>query len=205
MNKLRLRLRLNGSSHIYDRVKYIYYRYSSSSSQQENYNFNDERVNYEIIWPHRRLLHSSVRSLNIGPVACSKRDRCRSVEESRLRYKGSGGNSSNVQTVDPICVEWPGHSVNRGGPILLTRERATTSTMKSLDKTARFHVLYQNKGYDIVVKVVTALLALVRALTKKIVRHTNLLPRLFNTIPTEYLYTSRERCKFCIEYKRFEK
>lgn len=39
--------------------------------------------------------------------------------------------------------------------------------MKSLDKTARFHVLYQNKGYDIVVKVVTALLALVRALTKK--------------------------------------
>lgn len=39
--------------------------------------------------------------------------------------------------------------------------------MKSLDKTARFHVLYQNKGYDIVVKVVTALLALVHALTKK--------------------------------------
>lgn len=39
--------------------------------------------------------------------------------------------------------------------------------MKSLDKTARFHVLYQNKGYDIVVKLVTALLALVRALTKK--------------------------------------
>lgn len=80
--------------------------------------------------------------------------------------------------------------------------------MKSLDKTARFHVLYQNKGYDIVVKLVTALLALVRALTKKkkkIVRHTNLLPRLFNIIPTEYLYTSRERWKFCIEYKRFEK
>lgn len=95
--------------------------------------------------------------------------------------------------------------MNRRGPILLTRERATTSTMKSLDKTARFHVLYQNKGYDIVVKAVTALLALVRALTKKIVRHTNLLPRLFNTIPTEYLYTSRERWKFCIQYKRFEK
>lgn len=81
-------------------------------------------------------------------------------------------NSPDVQTFHPCSPESDQRKVAHHGSILQSESVPQLVAMESQDTAARFHTLYQNKGYDIAVKVVTALLY--SALQKKKKLHANL-------------------------------
>lgn len=78
-----------------------------------------------------------------------------------------------MQIFHPVPLEWSEKGAHHA-TILQSESVPQLAAMKSQDMTGRFHTLYQNKGYDIAVKVVTALLFAAQK-KKKIARHANLL------------------------------